>query len=263
LPGTIDVPPLRAVDGWRRAVEHAVAGDTTGYFCRVDPGTYTIGSADNDLDAHDNEQPQHTVTFDAPFWIARYPVTNAQWQDWANQHGGPPSSFADAVDLNRPNQPAIGVSWHMCTNFCAWLSAELGVTVRLPTEQEWEAAARGGDERLYSWEGGWKADCAATAEDLETRGARHTAPVGCYPAGAAPCGALDMAGNVWEWTASEWRSYPGASKSFADDARRVLRGGDRGDSRRRVRCAARNRFNPDIVNLTYGFRVVVAPRLAP
>lgn len=248
-------------DEWRRKLAKTQAGDMTGYFCQVDAGAYTIGSADNDPDADDNEQPQHTVTFDAPFLIARYPVTNAQWQAWV-QMGGEQSRWSDNTDLNRLNQPVVGVTWHMCNAFCAWLSEQLGATVRLPTEPEWEAAARGGDARRYPWGDEWQDDRAATAEDQETRGARYTVPVGCYPAGAAPCGVLDMAGNVWEWTVSAYRSYPGAAKPFTEDQYRVLRGGGWNDNRKRVRCGARGRGDPGDDLIVLGFRVVVAPRLA-
>jgi len=247
-------------DEWRRELAKTQAGDMTGYFCQVDAGAYTIGSADNDPDAEDNEQPQHTVTFDAPFWIARLPIANAQWRAWVQQGGGKQSPYAADTDLNRPNQPVVGIQWHGCNDFCAWLSAQLGVTVRMPTEQEWEAAARGGDARRYPWGDAWQDDCAATAEDRETRGARYTVPVGCYPAGATPCGALDMVGNIWEWTASVWQSYPGAAKPFTEDQYRILRGGSWGDTRKRVRCGARVRDDPGNVNNNLGFRVVVAPR---
>ncbi len=250
------------LDDWRRELARAQAGDPTGYFCRVEPGIYVIGSADDDPDAGDEEQPQHPVTLDLPFLIARYPITNAQWQEWVEQAGGQASYFARYTDLNHLNQPVVGVTWHMCNDFCTWLSDQLGVTVRLPTEEEWEATARGGDTWRYPWGDEWHNDRAATAEDEETRGTRYTVPVGCYPSGAAPYGALDMAGNVWEWTASVWQSYPDAQKPFTDDDLRVLRGGGQSDSRKRVRCGARNWVNPRDDNDFNGFRVVVAPRLA-
>jgi formylglycine-generating enzyme required for sulfatase activity len=256
------------LDDWRIAIS-ALSSDSSlitqnslleDYFCRVEAGTYTIGSADGDLDADKNEKPQHTVAFDAPLWIARYPITNAQWQAWVEQAGGQHSYFADDTDLNRPNQPVVGVTWYSCNDFCAWLSEQLDVTVRLSTEQEWEAAARGGDARRYPWGHDWQDDCAATEEDRETRGWRWSIPVGCYPAGAAPCGALDMAGNVREWTASEWQSYPDADKPFTDQDRRTLRGGSAGDSRTFVRCGARGWFGPGNSGNIVGFRVVLAPR---
>jgi formylglycine-generating enzyme required for sulfatase activity len=178
--------------------------------------------------------------------------------------GGEQSGYVDNTDRNHPNQPVVGVTWHMCNDFCTWLSAQLGITIRLPTEYEWEAAARGGDARRYPWGDDWRDDHAATEEDRETRGWRWSVPVGCYPAGAAPCGALDMAGNVWDWTADIWQSYPGAAKPFTDKSLRVLRGGDYDSIRTYVRCGARGRNDPDLtyLSLNYGFRVVVAPPLA-
>lgn len=263
LLGDLDDPRFPVtLDDWRREIARIERGDTTGYFCRVEAGTYIIGSADDDPYASDDEKPQHTVTFDAPFWIARYPITNAQWRAWVEQAGGRPSYFADDANFNRPNQPVAAVTWHMCNDFCAWLSEQLGVTVRLPIEQEWEVAARGGDARRYPWGDEWQADRAATGEDRETRGAGYSVPVGCYPAGAAPCDALDMAGNVWEWTASMWQPYLDAKKTFTDDDWRVLRGGGWGDSRNRVRCGARIGNPPGADFDDDGFRVVAAPRLA-
>src|SRR5262249_8181685 len=157
------------------------------------------------------------------YWIGRYPITNAQWQAWVDVGGKHTVSlFAKDPDFNQPNQPVVGVDWYMCKRFCAWLDAQLNATVSLPTEQEWEAAPRGGDARSYPWGDKWEDDLAATEENRETLGAHNTVPVGCYPAGAAPCGASDMAGNVLEWTASFWQSYLHAKANYNG---RVVRGG--------------------------------------
>jgi formylglycine-generating enzyme required for sulfatase activity/energy-coupling factor transporter ATP-binding protein EcfA2 len=259
--------PVTVVE-WQ--AELARAGEPDSYFCRVEPGEYIIGSSDDDPDADDTEKPQHRFTLTHPLLIARYPITNAQWQAWVAQ-GGQPSYSANDPDHNRPNQAIVGVNQLMSEAFCAWLTERLagalppGWVLRLPTEQEWEAAARGGDARRYPWGDDWRDDHAATEEDRETRGWRWNLPVGCYPAGAAPCGALDMAGNVWEWTTSVWQSYPGANKAFTDADWRVLRGGYYGSKRTNVRCGARGRLLPDVGNsLLYGngFRIVVAPPLA-
>lgn len=249
------------IEEWKQELKRAWQGDTDGYFCRVEAGTYIIGSTDDDPDADDNEKPQHTITIDQPFLIARYPLTNAQWQSWV-EAGGKPSYSADDPDLNRPNQPVVSVSWSMCNDFCQWLSPQVGARIRLPHEIEWEAAARGGDARCYPWGTAWEDDRAATKEDRELRGAPWTVPVGCYPAGAAPCGALDLAGNVWEWTADVWRSYPNAKEPFTDEHYRVLRGGGYVDNSTSVRCGARLRLFPDADYHDFGFRVDVAPRLA-
>lgn len=197
--------------------------------------------------------------------MGRFPITNDQWQEWVKS-GAEQSRFADDSDVNHPNQPVVGITWYACNEFCAWLTQLLvaalpaDYNVRLPNEQEWEAAARGGDARRYPWGDAWQDDRAAVAEDQETRGWRWTVPVGCYPAGAAPCGAHDMAGNVGESTASSWQSYPGAAEPLTDDDLRVLRGGRYDKNRTIGRCGARYCHLPS--GYYDGFRIVVAPHLA-
>jgi formylglycine-generating enzyme required for sulfatase activity len=251
------------IEQWQHEAEQALNGGSSGYFCKVEPGTYIIGSSDDDPDANDSEKPQHTVTFDEPFWIARLPITNAQWQAWVRT-GGEQSNYADNSDLNHPNQPVVGVQWYMCRDFCRWLSEQTGLTIRLPSEAEWEAAARGGDAWRYPWGDDWHDDHAATEEDWETRGTRQRMSVGCYPAGAAPNGTLDMAGNVWEWTHTPWveNHDPPRSTEVADDAGRfTLKGGHYIMRKPLVRCAARYRGSPSIFGDGDGFRVLLSPRV--
>ncbi|WP_129629816.1 SUMF1/EgtB/PvdO family nonheme iron enzyme [Candidatus Oscillochloris fontis] len=245
------------LDEWRRELERA--GQPDSYFCRVEPGVYVIGSAADDPDADDNEKPQHTIRLDQPLYIARYPITNAQWRVWVAQGGGKSSYYADDADLNRPNQPVVSITWYQSNTFCTWLSTQVGASIRLPSEYEWEAAARGESGWRYPWGDDWRDDHAATEEDSATRGWRWTVPVGCYPLGAASCGAMDMAGNVLEWTTSVWHSYPGAEESFTDDELRVLRGDGYGNDQTNARCGARFSLNPGL-NLIFngGFRVVLA-----
>lgn len=246
------------IEAWRREVDRALGGDTTGYFCRVDAGTYVIGSTDADPGASDDEKPQHTVVQDHPIWIGRFPITNAQWDAWVAE-GGWPGHFRDDTDLNHPSQPAVGLSAHAAEHYCKWLGGKLDLNIRLATELEWEAAARGGDDRRYPWGNEWHADRAASDENRPNRGGEWSIPVGCFPAGSAPCGALDMAGNVWEWTTSVWKSYPGATKRFQERNLRVLRGGWWGADPTRCRCGARRRLRPDLDLGFSGLRVVLAP----
>ncbi|MBA3948288.1 MAG: formylglycine-generating enzyme family protein [Herpetosiphonaceae bacterium] len=249
------------IEEWQNEIKAAlVDGVTGGYLCRVPPASYVIGSTDDDPDADDYERPQHTFEVAEPFWIGRFPITNSQWQAWV-EAGGEQSTFGTDSDLNAPNQPVTGVTWHQCVAFYHWLGDRLDVEIRLPDEQEWEAAARGGDARRYPWGDDWKPDYGATEEDGETRGWRWTIPTGCYPQGASPVGALDMAGNVWEWTAGGWHSYVGAAKPFHDEDSRVLRGGSYANNRIFVRCGARNWYHPGLDVNILGFRVVVAPRV--
>ncbi|HEU4325304.1 MAG TPA: SUMF1/EgtB/PvdO family nonheme iron enzyme [Roseiflexaceae bacterium] len=248
------------IEEWQDEVRKLQAGDSSGYFCRVEAGTYWIGSADDDPDAREKEKPRHTVTFEQPFWIGCFPITNAQWGAWV-EAGGQRSRLADNTDLNHPNQPVVGMTWDMAAAFCTWLGTQLGVEVRLPHEAEWEAAARGPEGRRYPWGDEWAEDRAATKEDREVRGGGWSVPVGCYPAGAAACGTLDMAGNVWEWTADVWESYPGGKKPFREDWP-VLRGGYYGNERTSVRCGARDWDHHDSIHRGRGLRVVVGPERA-
>ena len=252
---------------WRTELAKLASGASDGYFCPIAAGDYRIGSGDDDSDAQDTEKPRHTVNLPHAYGIARFPITNAQWLAWVDD-GGTASRYADDDDLNHANQPVVGVTWDAMNAFCAWLTAQVadalpeGAVVRLPSEAEWEAAARGGMEvRRYPWGNAWRDDSAAMEEDRQTRGVQWTVPVGCYPSGAAACGALDMAGNVWEWTLDRWRAYPGAAKPFTQDTLVVVRGGGYDTSRTYVRCGARNWDRP--VDVRYGdggVRVVVSPR---
>jgi formylglycine-generating enzyme required for sulfatase activity len=250
------------VEEWRREVAWAL-NDGKGmdrrhrpYFCRVESGVYVIGSSD-DPDASLEEFPQHKVTFDTPFWIGRFPITNEQWREWV-RCGGKRAYFADTPGADLPNLPVVGVTWQMCNAFCQWLSEQIGVTIRLPSEYEWEAAARGRSARRYPWGDEWEDDRAAVDESLQAPVKTTTVPVGCYPAGAAPCGALDMAGNVGEWMADVWHSYPGAQTPFTDLRSGVVRGGGILSEAIGVRCAARSRAFFHTAE-TIGLRVILAP----
>jgi formylglycine-generating enzyme required for sulfatase activity len=251
------------IEEWKIEAEKALVSNSSHYFCKVEPGTYYIGSSDSDSDAYPNENPQHTATFDHPFWIARLPITNKQWQIWVKA-GGNQSRFATDGNLNHPNQPVVGVQWYWCRDFCKWLSKQTGQIIRLPSEAEWEAAARGGDTRRYPWGNEWRHNHAVTKENQDARQQWQSVPVGCYAAGAAPCGALDLAGNVWEWTYTPWTNNHELAQTMQmiDDATIfTLKGGCYGSSQRSTRCGTRNWSVPNSYGMMYisGFRVILAP----
>jgi formylglycine-generating enzyme required for sulfatase activity len=208
-------------------------------------GEFIMGSDEGDID----EQPMHTVYLDA-FYIDRTEVTNAQYRECAE--AGACSQPQDTVWYNDPNRaehPVVWVSWCQANDYCRWAGE------RLPTEAEWEKAARGTDGRTYPWGEGIDCDRAQYSEC-----GGGTVPVGSKPQGASPYGALDMAGNVWEWVADWYDSgyysrSPGRNPPGPDYGRyRVLRGGSWYDGQRDARCAIRFLYNPWIRFNDVGFR---------
>ena len=155
-----------------------------------------------------------------------------------------PALWDDAA-YTGPNQPVVGVTWYEANAYCAWLSEMVGHPCRLPSETEWEAAARGGRVRLYPW--GYRFD-PARANTVEGR-VLGTTPVGLYPRGVGPLGLWDGAGNVWEWTSSLYQPYPYRPDDGREDTsasgRRVRRGGGWSNNGRLARCASRLYGPPD------------------
>ncbi len=237
-----------ALEQWKAELSRAQAGNMDSYFCYVPAGSYKIL---NDTGTQSDKTSWRSITFDTPFLITRYPITNSQWLGWFRP-GQYPRQIEDSR-LNQPNQPLVSISLDLCNAFCIWLTEQLGRIVRLPTENEWEAAARGGDTRRYPWGKTWQNDRAACQEDEEIRGGLYTPPVGCYPTGAAPCGALDMAGTVREWTINQKFNGVTNPTSFEQI---IIRGGNYNDSKDHIGCGIRYKVPPS-KDLLYGFRLVV------
>ena len=297
------------IEDWRRelARHNEQFGASAGYWCYVSPGSYRVGGWEEQESAEaglttilragarllgGQREPGVPITL-APFWIARFPITVAQYTPFVKQgyrsdaeQWWTPNGWRWKEEQSRTqpwrwngapydgaNQPVIGVTWYEASAFCAWLTEQLAdvlpasYSVRLPTEAEWEAAAAydgAMQRRSYPW-----GEDEPTPERAiyNASNLRCPAPIGCCPSGMAACGALDMAGNVWEVTTSSYRGYPEHSseviKDFTTDVRDVpWRGGGWGDSSTYVRCGARGRFDPVNDVDSRGFRVVVAPRLA-
>ena len=196
---------------------------------------------------------------------AEFEALLEQWYPPGRQNR--PAFWNDSA-FNHPAQPMVGICWHEARAYCAWLSAQSAQLFRLPTEAEWEAAARGTKGRRYAWgargkEGrryAWGPDFdSARCNTFETH-VRGTTPAGVFPGGDTPEGLIDITGNVWEWTGSLYRPY----KYNADDGRedpetdgpRVVRGGSWNDNRDVARCAYRHDFDPGNRDYLIGFRVV-------
>lgn len=251
----------------RRTVEFApIAANPflPDYWIPIPAGKFVMGSRDDNKLANDNERPQHTVENPYAYRIARYPVTNAEFAEFVQVAG----YKSDAVKTDLPDHPVVNVSWRDAQEYCQWLTEKLRAggmisakeIIRLPTEAEWEKAARGEYGKEWPWGDEWDASKCNSSEG----GPRTTTPVGQYsPQGDSPYGVADMAGNVREWCQSKYKPY----LYKADDSRedltgndvRVLRGGLFNGNRERARCAYRVYDRP-VVRLDFvGFRVVVAP----
>jgi formylglycine-generating enzyme required for sulfatase activity len=219
----------------------------------VPAGEFLMGSGDYEGDASKNEKPRHKVYLD-DYWIDRTPVTNAMYHK-AVEAGActKPHDTKHYDDPKYADHPVVFIDWQQAQAYCRWVGG------RLPSEAQWEKAARGTDGRIYPW-GNQSPD-----KSLSNYGriVGDTMPVGSYPKGASPYGVLDMAGNVWEWV-NDWyaenyykvspvRNPAGPEKGD----RRVLRGGAFDLNRVSSRCAYRVRINP-LGRYDYdGFRLAV------
>jgi formylglycine-generating enzyme required for sulfatase activity len=275
-------------------------------FVEVPGGPFQMGSdRAKDPEAYADELPQHAVKLPA-FFIARYPVTVAQFTAFVEASGYQPreSDYAKGA----PNHPVVWVTWQDAIAYGRWLQEGLralatepetaataedpavrrfweglagrSLGVGLPSEAEWEKAARGSDGRRYPW--GEKPD--PRQANYKDAGIGATSAVGCFPEGAGPFGCCDMSGNVWEWTRSLWgkslerQDYPypyntgrrGVRRWFSPgngrenleapaNVRRVLRGGALYNLEHFVRCAHRAPYDPNYRRDSVGMRVVVSP----
>jgi len=219
----------------------------------------------------EDEAPLHTVTLE-DYYLDLTEVSNAMYAECVSvDMCQPPTSYASETrqryygDPQFDDYPVINVSWDQASTYCDWRAA------RLPSETEWEKAARGTDGRLYPWGNTFNgknmnfcdSNCAKDwANDSYNDGYADTAPLGSYPEGASPYGALDMAGNVWEWVADWYDVYPGgdpgASTNFGQEYR-VLRGGSWNFNANNVRTANRLRYKPNETWNSIGFRCARSP----
>jgi len=229
-------------------------------FRRVPAGEFWMGSDDNDKEAKKNEKPQHKVYLDE-YWIGKYPVTNAQYQAYVNAN----KITGWKVKPGKEQHPAVNMTWHDAASFCKWASSASGRAVRLPTEAEWEKAARGTDKRLFPW-GNQRPDKSRANYDHIIKAT--TTPVGQFsPHGDSPYGCADMAGNVWEWTADWYSSaYYSSQGSFCNligpssGTYKVIRGGSFGNFDSYFLRTAYRAYNyADYRTNSYGFRCAASP----
>jgi len=263
-------------------------------FVFVPKGKFLMGSRKENRQANNNEKEQHVVDIKQDYWIGKFPVINAEFENFiqasqyttfAEKEGGwnpktgalfdnqkefewrHPLGSNDTI-IDKPNHPVVQVNWHDALAFCEWLNQRKGTELprgyvfRLPTEAEWEKAARG--EFGNEWPWGNEFNNAMCNSFESNKGG--TTPVDKYVVlGDSPYGAADMAGNVWEWTQSLFTDYPynvdDGRELLSTDGSRVLRGGSFLRKSIDVRCATRGVNTTDARRHNFGFRIVVAPIL--
>ena len=232
-----------------------------GEMLLVPTGQFIMGT--NRDDAAPNEQPRSRVTVSA-YYMARFPVTNQQYERFDAAHRSKRAPWAN--DLH----PVVYVSWNEAAAFCRWLSQREGKRFRLPTEAEWEYAARGGDERLFPWGDAYNSGKLANFADARTNlvwrdrtfddGFAETAPVGAFPQGASPFGIEELSGNVHEWCSDWYAPYQGKERTNpfgpGSGQQRVLRGGSWRSRLSSLRAVARSSNLPAFQSNDIGFRVV-------
>jgi len=221
-------------------------GEDNAEMVYIPAGTFTMG--DTHGDGLPNEKPSHQVSVQA-FWIDRAEVTFAQIARIVRAAGARPKLERLRELRGRDQHPAIHVTWHDASAYCRMVGK------RLPTEAEWEYAARGTDGRRYPWGETWDPDRARVEGSGRGQGA---APVGSHPSGASPFGVLDMAGNVWEWTSSLEKPYPYVTTDGREDPSapgpRVIRGGAWKMKPRALRTTSRHSADPATRAPIIGFR---------
>jgi len=258
---------LEAADALGQAVDPRLQHDN---WVPVAGGRFRMGAQktdpkgmNHDPEAHEWESPVHLVENLPPLEMGRYPLTVTEYARFvdagaygkedlwnAGGFGQFPEPEGWQSQLRYPNRPVVSVSWYEAMAYCAW------ARTRLPTEEEWECAARGGRENVrYPW-GNQTPDESRANFDGKPG---HPTPVGLYPDGATPepGGIEDMAGNVFEWTASSWRkdySQPQLDEAVTNP--RVIRGGAWYFDSRYLRVSYRYRFLPDVRSDIIGFRCV-------
>jgi formylglycine-generating enzyme required for sulfatase activity len=227
----------------------------------LEGGEFRMGSDDPSAPPH--ERPVTRVRL-RPFYISKFPVTNAEYEQFDPDH------FGRRLPSANGSHPVVLVTYAQAQAFCRWLSSREGKRYRLPTEAEWEFTAKGGDSRPYPWGSTSPRGDLANFADLSSRlkwgdtsvddGYAQTSPVGSYPRGASPFGVLDLAGNVWEWCVDGYGTYPGGTQADPQGVRgapkRVMRGGSWRSRFSSLTTTCRGFNPPDSFASDTGFRIV-------
>lgn len=225
----------------------------------IPEGPFTMGSTAKDiqwvaekffsasLEWYQDETPAHQVDL-AAFYIDKYEVSNEEYLKFRETVPGRAPKYMNEPRFNKPRYPVVGIAWQEAVGYCRWAKK------RLPTEAEWEKAARGTDGRYYPW-GNDPDNTKSNVRGLEDEN-RYTAPKGDYEEGKSPFGVHDMAGNVWEWTSDWYQPYDG-SKYESDlfgNTLKVIKGGSWHSNMDLARSAIRGKAIPYQPQNYIGFR---------
>ena len=235
----------------------AVSKGQGGPMVKVPAGAFKMGSDNKDKDALKRERPRRTIDL-STFWIDVHELTNGRYEKCveakgcakARTKGVPRRGYYARTEA--PDQPVVGVTLKDAQDYCRWVGR------RLPTEMEWEKAARGTDGRIYPW-GNQKPNCKRANYN---RCGKVALRPGSKPKGVSPYGAHDMAGNVIEWTSTIYNADFLAKMKAKDPPEplrghwRVIRGGSWGSYTNQIRSATRRAWKPDFAGHTIGFRCV-------
>ena len=238
-------------------------------WCYITAGQVTLE------DTSDRGGPKGGVFKVPAFYIAKYPITNTQFQvfvdaadgyrdlrwwnysqeaiTWRNEERQPKTPSSSATG----NHPRVAVTWYEAVAFCQWLTSRIeklrdAAQISLPTEQQWQRAAQGDDNRAYPWGNAFDSGKCNTWES----NIKQSTPVGQYQVGASPFGVLDMSGNVWEWCLTIWGSH---STNLTGSDKRCIRGGSWDFEAINARAAFRHRKNPNLWSSSWGFRIAWLP----
>jgi formylglycine-generating enzyme required for sulfatase activity len=247
--------------GWAAQAQDIVEAQAIR-FRLIPEGTYLLGSPETESGRYADEAPPRRISL-KPFYISATEITNAQYARFMKAAGHPAPLYWGDKNLNGPSQPVVGVTWHDAAAFCQWLTRVTGVTHRLPSEEQWEAAARGGlVGQPYPWGpdpvGAGGVFRANLRNDRTARdGFLFTAPVGSFPANGY--GLFDLAGNVAEWCQDRYVPLR-TGGPFKPGVLRLLKGGSWLSGPRDLRNAARQSAPPHYADGYIGFRVVRLPQ---
>ena len=275
---------LGLLGDYRNGVSQSIGGVPQISWAEVPEGPFLFGSSAQDKQAHPEEKPQIEIHL-CSFEIGRFPITNAQFNvfvedggystrqrecwteagwNWKGERTGPENTIPSEYLIN--NHPRVNVSFFEACAFCHWLGAKLGHEIRLPTEAEWEKAARGVDGRIFPWGDEFSVEQCNASET----GIHQTTAVGAFPGGSSPYRIMDMSGNVWEWTLSPWTGSgyaklqsssvtPCDLGTIVSGTTVVVRGGSYWDEAPFVRSSFRYWVDPQWPSLNRGFRIM-APK---